>query len=212
MRIKCKNTVFRNSPKSLSRNEINKDRRLSLNCSKSRTCTIFTMPVLVYFLKKNENFTWCVSFFREYSSCIITGQKGHCTYNVCTPSQNVKASFSLTIIPKNYSSLTFSMQWRVDFEQCAAVDMTKTIIIASALNILIRMDFVLFKIKNTIYYLGRYDIGNYQIIKLQVIYLEFCWCKLGSCIDYCLKCFCLREKRNYVKFWKSCHPATFCKT
>ena len=55
---------FWNSPKSLSRNEINKDRRLSLNCSKSRTCTIFTMPVL--FPKKNYNFTWCVSFFREY--------------------------------------------------------------------------------------------------------------------------------------------------
>ena len=56
---------FWNSPKSLSRNEINKDRRLSLNCSKSRTCTIFTMPVL--FPKKNENFMWCVSFFREYT-------------------------------------------------------------------------------------------------------------------------------------------------
>ena len=56
---------FWNSPKSLSRNEINKDRRLSLNCSKSRTCTIFTMPVL--FPLKNDNFSWCVSFFLEYT-------------------------------------------------------------------------------------------------------------------------------------------------
>ena len=51
---------FWNSPKSLSRNEINKDRRLSLNCSKSRTCTIFTIPVL--FPKKKRKF-YVVRFF-----------------------------------------------------------------------------------------------------------------------------------------------------
>ena len=42
---------FWNSPKSLSRNEINKDRRLSLNCSKSRTCTM-NLQCRCYFLKK----------------------------------------------------------------------------------------------------------------------------------------------------------------
>ena len=52
---------FGHSPKLLMRNTTNTHEHLPLNCSKSKTCTKVTVPVLL--LKKYENFTWCVSFF-----------------------------------------------------------------------------------------------------------------------------------------------------